>query len=59
MAGDRAGICTAGGSAQTLIFDARGNIIGVEDGNRISATDGEGHTTAYTYDAAGNVTFIL
>ena len=50
MAGNRTGICTAGGSAQTLIFDARGNIIGVEDGNR--------NRTAYVLDAWGRITEI-
>lgn len=39
LSGNRTHIKTSGGAAQELEYDARGNIVGVEDGNRNSTKE--------------------
>ena len=69
MAGNRTHIKTSGGASQKLAYDARGNIVGVEDGNQNRTTyrlDAWGRITGivkadgsmeyYAYDYAGNMT---
>ncbi|MFR4350182.1 MAG: RHS repeat-associated core domain-containing protein [Roseburia sp.] len=68
LAGDRTQIRTAGGAAQELVFDARGNITGVADGNRNHTSyvlddwgriaeikKPDGSTEQYVYDYDGNM----
>ena len=69
LAGNRTHIRTSGGATQKLAYDARGNIVGVEDGNQNRTTyrldawgritgivKADGSTEYYGYDYAGNMT---